>query len=76
MIGELDSRPEGTEENSSATRSDGEFSASEKKCIASAMNILVYASNTEKRLREKLEGVSDQWSLKTVWGVGYKFEVL
>ena len=29
-----------------------------------------------KRLREKLEGVSDQWNLKTVWGVGYKFEVL
>ena len=29
-----------------------------------------------KRLREKLEGVSDQWSLKTVWGVGHKFEVL
>ena len=29
-----------------------------------------------KRLREKLEGVSDKWSLKTVWGVGYKFEVL
>ncbi len=29
-----------------------------------------------KRLREKLEGVSDQWSLKTVWGVGYKFEVV
>ena len=29
-----------------------------------------------KRLREKLEGVSQQWSLKTVWGVGYKFEVL
>ena len=28
-----------------------------------------------KRLREKLEGVSGQWSLKTVWGVGYKFEV-
>ena len=28
-----------------------------------------------KRLREKLEGVSDQWTLKTVWGVGYKFEV-
>lgn len=28
-----------------------------------------------KRLREKLEGISDQWSLKTVWGVGYKFEV-
>ena len=29
-----------------------------------------------KRLREKLEGVSETWSLKTVWGVGYKFEVL
>ena len=29
-----------------------------------------------KRLREKLEGVSDRWRLKTVWGVGYKFEVL
>ncbi len=28
-----------------------------------------------KRLREKLEGVSEQWRLKTVWGVGYKFEV-
>ena len=28
-----------------------------------------------KRLREKLENVSDQWRLKTVWGVGYKFEV-
>ncbi len=29
-----------------------------------------------KRLREKLEGISENWSLKTVWGVGYKFEVL
>ncbi len=28
-----------------------------------------------KRLREKLEGVSDKWQLKTVWGVGYKFDV-
>ena len=27
-----------------------------------------------KRLREKLENVSEEWSLKTVWGVGYKFE--
>lgn len=27
-----------------------------------------------KRLRGKLEGVSDKWELKTVWGVGYKFE--
>ena len=29
-----------------------------------------------KRLREKLENVSEKWCLKTVWGVGYKFEVL
>ena len=29
-----------------------------------------------KRLREKLEGISESWSLKTVWGVGYKFEVI
>ena len=29
-----------------------------------------------KRLREKLEGVSDKWLLKTVWGVGYKFELI
>ena len=29
-----------------------------------------------KRIREKLEGVSDKWCLKTVWGVGYKFEVV
>ena len=29
-----------------------------------------------KRLREKLEGISPKWSVKTVWGVGYKFEVL
>ena len=29
-----------------------------------------------KRLREKLEGVSEKWSVKSVWGVGYKFEVV
>ena len=29
-----------------------------------------------KRLREKLDGISDKWSLKTVWGVGYKFELI
>ena len=29
-----------------------------------------------KRLREKLENVSEKWSLKTVWGVGYKFELI
>ena len=29
-----------------------------------------------KRLREKLEGVSPQWSLQTVWGVGYKLGVV
>ena len=28
-----------------------------------------------KRLREKLENVSDEWEVKTVWGVGYKFEL-
>ncbi len=28
-----------------------------------------------KRLREKLENASEAWSLKTIWGVGYKFEV-
>ncbi len=28
-----------------------------------------------KRLREKLDGASPKWALKTVWGVGYKFEV-
>ena len=28
-----------------------------------------------KRLREKVENISDHWALKTVWGVGYKFEV-
>ncbi len=27
-----------------------------------------------KRIREKLEGVSEKWAIKTVWGVGYKFE--
>ena len=29
-----------------------------------------------KRLRGKLDGISEKWTLKTVWGVGYKFEVL
>ncbi len=29
-----------------------------------------------KRLREKVENVSEEWALKTVWGVGYKFEVV
>ena len=29
-----------------------------------------------KRLREKLDGISDKWVLKTVWGVGYKFETV
>lgn len=28
-----------------------------------------------KRLREKLDGASPEWTIKTVWGVGYKFEV-
>lgn len=29
-----------------------------------------------KRVREKLEGVSEKWELKTIWGVGYKFELI
>ena len=29
-----------------------------------------------KRLREKLQDVSSEWELKTVWGVGYKFELV
>ncbi len=29
-----------------------------------------------KRLREKLEGISDKWCLETVWGVGYKFKAM
>ena len=29
-----------------------------------------------KRLREKLDGVSPEWNLKTVWGIGYKFEAV
>jgi len=28
-----------------------------------------------KRLREKIEGISEKWAVKTVWGIGYKFEV-
>ena len=28
-----------------------------------------------KRIREKIEGLSEKWTLKTVWSVGYKFEV-
>lgn len=29
-----------------------------------------------KRLREKLDGASEKWSLKTVWGIGYKFDII
>ncbi|MBQ8435170.1 MAG: winged helix-turn-helix transcriptional regulator, partial [Oscillospiraceae bacterium] len=29
-----------------------------------------------KKLRQKLEGASDKWNLTTVWGVGYKFQIL
>ena len=28
-----------------------------------------------KRIREKIEPYEKNWSLKTVWGVGYKFEI-
>ena len=36
---------------------------------------LPHRGRAHQALREKVEGVSDQWELKTVWGVGYKFEV-
>ena len=36
---------------------------------------LYFDTPEDRALREKLDGVSDQWTLKTVWGVGYKFEV-
>ncbi len=29
-----------------------------------------------KRIREKLEGVSERWAIRTVWGIGYKFETM
>ncbi len=29
-----------------------------------------------KRIREKLEGVSERWAIRTVWGIGYKFETV
>ncbi len=29
-----------------------------------------------KRIREKLEDVSDKWAIRTVWGIGYKFETI
>ena len=29
-----------------------------------------------KRIRSKIDGASNSWGLKTVWGVGYKFELL
>ncbi len=29
-----------------------------------------------KRIREKLEGVSEHWAIRTVWGIGYKFETI
>ena len=37
---------------------------------------LYFDNPDDKALREKLDGVSDKWNLKTVWGVGYKFELL
>ena len=33
-------------------------------------------TNLSKPLREKLDGVSDKWTIRTVHGIGYKFEVL
>ena len=39
------------------------------------LELLNCLASHPKRLREKLAGASDKWELKTVWGVGYKFEV-
>jgi len=36
---------------------------------------LYFDSPSDKALREKLDGASEKWELKTVWGVGYKFDV-
>ena len=40
------------------------------ECYVDARTVDVHI----KRLREKLREISDKWELKTVWGVGYKFE--
>ena len=45
------------------------------RCGASIITATAVRWMYVKRLRKKLEGVSDKWALKTVWGVGYKFEV-
>ena len=37
---------------------------------------LYFDNYTDKALREKLDGSSEKWVIKTVWGVGYKFELL
>ena len=41
-------------------------------CIRS----LYFDDPADTALREKLDGVSDKWTLKTVWGVGYEFELI
>lgn len=47
-------REEKSKKRLSRTSESDEYTDSEYACISSAMNILVYANNTEKRLREKL----------------------
>ena len=45
-----------------------------QKFTVTGMTCSACSAHVDKAVR-KLEGVSDQWRLKTVWGVGYKFEV-
>ena len=44
--------------------------------IREALELNYLAEAARKVLREKLQGTSDKWLIKTVWGVGYKFEFL
>ena len=43
------------------------------KFNVTGMTCSACSAHVDKSVR-KLEGVSEQWSLKTVWGVGYKIE--
>ena len=43
--------------------------------MTKAHGIFGSALGENSEIIEKIDGVSDQWALKTVWGVGYKFEV-
>ena len=69
-------------ENKEISIENTEESPKDAKIVPASMENALFIGDSRtvdvhvKRLREKLEGVSEKWSLKTVWGVGYKFEVL